>query len=417
MVAGEPNPPPIRLGRRRYRASLAKIAPERQRDEALASGKCMLAISLGAEKSEGARLEACVEWIKANGFRHCLVLVADSIYRLTLQVRQGLITPAASRSAALQAGRAFVETYQPLFANADGQCRFEFKLFSEIEASPEFEPTFNEFVRLFETNPRFQESIREFSHLYLGRKEPAGVEPIEVSWLKERLATLYLLEEAAIFSLLKQAGWGILVYAGSIKTFLDIAEGKISGVPEHLADLVFVSLRLNRGGTYYDDQAFKQVRRYVIEGNGSQAAWSLPVEELAILKGYATPVSFQPRQILVEYGRAESDYALYLLEQGEVEVALPGDGVKQELGLLQAGAVFGEQSFFDGQPRTAEVIARTAGRALALSRSAFEQLQQGHPQLACAWLLYVGDIQSRRKRLHTEAERQQLYLPEAEADE
>ncbi len=416
MVAGEPKPPPIRLGRRRYRASLAKIAPERQREEALASGKCILAISLGAEKSEGARLEACADWIKANGFRDCLVLVADSIYRLTLQVRQGLAS-VDSRSAALQAGRAFVETYQPLFANADGQCRFEFKLFSEIEASLEFEPTFNEFVRLFETNPRFQESIREFSQIYLGRKEPAEVEPTEVSWLKERLAALYLLEEAAIFSLLKKVGWGILVYAGSIKTFLDIAEGKIPGVPEHLADLVFVSLRLNRGGTYYDDQAFKQVRRYVIEGNGSQPASSLPAEELAILKRYATPVSFQPRQVLVGYGVEESDYALYLLEQGEVEVALPGDGVKQELGLLTAGAVFGEQSFFDGQPRTAEVIARTAGRALALSRSAFERLQQDHPQLACAWLLYVGDIQSRRKRLHTEAERQQLYVPAAEADE
>jgi CRP/FNR family cyclic AMP-dependent transcriptional regulator len=224
------------------------------------------------------------------------------------------------------------------------------------------------------------------------------------------MATLYLLEESAIFALMNRDGWPVLVYPGSIRTFQDIAEGRFPGVPEHLGSLVFVSLRLNRTGLFYDDRADKQIRRLAVCGNGQalKAAWTEDWWEVVTSKRYkyTSRRVFRQRETLLEFGQAD-DGAVYFLLEGGVEIALPSPGgdIKQQLATLEAGSVFGEQAFLDGLPRTASVIARTDGRACQLSREGFERLRADQPQLACSLLAYLGRVQSVRKRPYTEEAR------------
>lgn len=400
---------PIRLGDHRYRASVARVSPEHMRDDVTRlHERCMLAVSLGSQTFEGAKLEASIEWIAEN-FKRCAVLVADSIYRLTLQVTRDL--PAErSRDVALQMGREFVDTYRPLFEQHSA-CGFEFVMFSDIEATPDFRTCFAGFVEFYQTDADFRASVEGFSQLYLERGGKLDEEEMrEVVWLKRQMATLYLLEESAIFALMNRDGWPALVYPGSIRTFQDIAEGLFPGVPEHLKSLVFVSLRLNRTGLYYDDRAVREIRRSAISDNGRglTAAWTEDWWEIVTSKRYkyTTRRVFRQRDTLLEFGQPD-DGAVYLLLEGSVEIDLPSlDGdIKQQVATLEAGSVFGEQAFLDGLPRTASVIARTDGRACTLSREGFERLRADHPQLACSLLAYLGKVQSVRKRKYTEEAR------------
>lgn len=400
---------PIHLGDRRYRASVARVSPDHLRaDLTDLHERCMLAVSLGSQTFEGAKLEATIEWIAEN-FKRCAVLVADSIYRLTLQVTRDL--PAeSSREVALQMGREFVDTYRPLFEQHSA-CHFEFVLFSDIEATPDFKAYFAGFVEFYQTDADFRTSVEGFSQLYLERGGKLDEEEIrEVVWLKRQMATLYLLEESAVFALMNRDGWPVLVYPGSIRTFQDIAEGLFPGVPEHLKSLVFVSLRLNRTGLYYDDHAVRQIRRSAISDNGRglTAAWTEDWWDIVTSKGhkYTTRRVFRQRDTLLECGQPD-DGAVYLLLEGSVEIDLPslGGDIKQQVAILEAGSVFGEQAFLDGLPRTASVIARTDGRACMLSREGFERLRVDHPQLACSLLAYLGKVQSVRKRKYTEEAR------------
>jgi hypothetical protein len=62
--------------------------------------------------------------------------------------------------------------------------------------------------------------------------------------LFKRIAVAYLLEEAAVFCCLVDAGWPVLVYPGGIKTFQEISEGHHPEAPASLRQLHLLALRL-----------------------------------------------------------------------------------------------------------------------------------------------------------------------------
>ena len=66
--------------------------------------------------------------------------------------------------------------------------------------------------------------------------------------LFKRIAVAYLLEEAAVFCCLVDAGWPVLVYPGGIKIFQEISEGHHPEVPASLRQLHLVALRLKSRG-------------------------------------------------------------------------------------------------------------------------------------------------------------------------
>ena len=120
-------------------------------------------------------------------------------------------------------------------------------------------------------------------------------------------------------------------------------------------------------------------------------------EEWSILLSYMAPRAFAQGETLVQHGAA--DDTLYIVQEGKLEVQLPQTKDSfRVIALLDAGAVFGEQAFLDGMPRSATVIGTTNGHMLCLTQVSFKQLAAEHPRLAIKLLFELGRVLSRRYR-------------------
>ena len=113
-----------------------------------------------------------------------------------------------------------------------------------------------------------------------------------------------------------------------------------------------------------------------------------------------TPRPFKASEVVIQRGVA--DRALYFVGAGSLEVGITYvDGVSiSPLAKIGAGSVIGEQSFFDGQPRSANVWAVTEGELLCLTQEKFHQLAANEPMLMRDLLFALGRILSLRLR-HT----------------
>lgn len=79
--------------------------------------------------------------------------------------------------------------------------------------------------------------------------------------------------------------------------------------------------------------------------------------------------------------------AMYVLVEGRVKVVLIGsDGREVILSVLGPGAVFGEMSLLDDEPRSAHVIAMTPCHVMTLYRGAFHERLRASPDLCLAML-------------------------------
>ena len=227
-----------------YKASLAKVFPSRLHRSLSEYEKCVFGISLGNKNfARSDRLEASIKWISEN-FKTCIVLVCDSIYRLTIEVREGL-KGNEGWSEAIRTGEKFVNENSFLFEQYSQSCRFEFRFASQIEKRSDFKSYYEELQSLYRKNEPFQSLINSFARTYLNRTEQVEKEQVDELGQKH-LATTYLLEESALFTCLAKEGWSVLVYPGSIKTFEEISEGLHPEVPLPLQQTVWVSLRLKQ---------------------------------------------------------------------------------------------------------------------------------------------------------------------------
>ncbi|KXU84927.1 cyclic nucleotide-binding protein [Paraburkholderia monticola] len=83
------------------------------------------------------------------------------------------------------------------------------------------------------------------------------------------------------------------------------------------------------------------------------------------------------------FRRGEQADALYFIEHGRVEVALPlDDGRSVRLRSFGPGTVVGEMAVYTQQQRSADVIAEVPTRVRRLSTSALIELEQQHPAVA-----------------------------------
>ncbi len=115
-----------------YKATLAKVFTDRLRNSLFEYKNCVFIISLGSNNFlESKRLEASIKWISEN-FKACVVLVGDSIYKLTIEIKHGLKEDEAL-PLALRTGKEFINNRRLLFEQYSGSCWFEFRLTSEIE--------------------------------------------------------------------------------------------------------------------------------------------------------------------------------------------------------------------------------------------------------------------------------------------
>lgn len=93
--------------------------------------------------------------------------------------------------------------------------------------------------------------------------------------------------------------------------------------------------------------------------------------------------------------------ALYLVRKGRLAVVVGPAEHERNLTLIPPGSVFGEQSFVDGQPRSATIRALDKAEVHRLSWEAYTMLSDEEPVLSRAVMASVARILSERLRLTT----------------
>jgi CRP-like cAMP-binding protein len=97
--------------------------------------------------------------------------------------------------------------------------------------------------------------------------------------------------------------------------------------------------------------------------------------------------------------QGERDRSLYIIVDGRLVLEFPNDSeTSRPLMVMEAGAVLGEMSFFDGLPRSVGVRALTDGDLLQLSYEEFERFADEEPALARLLLIDLGRILALRLR-------------------
>lgn len=116
-------------------------------------------------------------------------------------------------------------------------------------------------------------------------------------------------------------------------------------------------------------------------------------------------VHAQPGQLLIEEGEI-SDWMMLLL-RGTVDVGKrkigveadleePGDNTR--LAVLKEGAVLGEMSMLDGEPRYASCWALSEVEAAVLTRAAVSRLISAHPAVGAKLLVKLTQLLAQRLR-------------------
>src|SRR5262245_18613797 len=105
---------------------------------------------------------------------------------------------------------------------------------------------------------------------------------------------------------------------------------------------------------------------------------------------------YEPGEFAVHEG--DVDRSFFIISRGSFEVLVPSGEGPQRVRVLESGDLFGEVGFFDGLPRSADVVALEEAEALVLTQAAFQRLRLTHPRLALRFVLAVGRILGERFR-------------------
>jgi CRP/FNR family cyclic AMP-dependent transcriptional regulator len=107
---------------------------------------------------------------------------------------------------------------------------------------------------------------------------------------------------------------------------------------------------------------------------------SLTIKEVTTLIDYTELVVYDKNDIIADIG--EVGEALYFVIKGETAL-FAGDKAESQVGLIKAGELMGEMSFFDRIPRSVRARAmQDDTRLLRLSRAMYKRLRVEHPYIA-----------------------------------
>ena len=111
--------------------------------------------------------------------------------------------------------------------------------------------------------------------------------------------------------------------------------------------------------------------------------------------GLCKEVSFAPGESLRRKGLHYK--SMYLLTDGEVDIALEKKGSDPTILTRQRGSPIGEISFLTGRAATATVTARTPTKALIIDDPAWAMLERDHPELAADLYRQLAEVSDGRQ--------------------
>ena len=134
------------------------------------------------------------------------------------------------------------------------------------------------------------------------------------------------------------------------------------------------------------------------ESNGERRGFLADLHEadIAVVFEYTQARVYDSGEFAVHTG--ERDRSFFVISRGSFEVLVPSGDGPQRVRVLESGDLFGEVGFFDGLPRSADVVALEKAEALVLTPAAFQRLRLMHPRLALRFVLDVGRILGERFR-------------------
>jgi hypothetical protein len=100
-------------------------------------------------------------------------------------------------------------------------------------------------------------------------------------------------------------------------------------------------------------------------------------------------VSFAAGEAIHRAGEHYRD--MYLIAEGSLEVHLKPDDRRVGVTVLGPGSVIGEMGFVKGFPATADVVAKTAVRALVIEDDTLWRIQKDAPQAAIEFCRFLGN--------------------------
>ena len=106
--------------------------------------------------------------------------------------------------------------------------------------------------------------------------------------------------------------------------------------------------------------------------------------------------SFAAGDMLLRQG--ERRQAMFILTQGTLEVRVETEDRSHLVDFVEEGTIFGEQSFADGGPRTATIVAASDGEYYRLGQAAFARLSDEYPEIALAFMRDIARVLSLRCR-------------------
>ena len=130
-------------------------------------------------------------------------------------------------------------------------------------------------------------------------------------------------------------------------------------------------------------------------------------ETLAALESSTEVRSFRAGTKI--FSRGDTGDAMYLIRKGSVRILMPLEGKASghHLATFGRGDFFGELSFLDRQPRSADAVAYTDTEAYVLTRERFDKLTIEHHMLATTLLEWIAIVVASRLR-RTDSELQFL---------
>ncbi|HHH47816.1 MAG TPA: cyclic nucleotide-binding domain-containing protein [Gammaproteobacteria bacterium] len=106
---------------------------------------------------------------------------------------------------------------------------------------------------------------------------------------------------------------------------------------------------------------------------------SLTIKEVTTLIDYTELVIFDKGDIIADIG--DVGEALYFVIKGEAALFV-GERTESQVGLIHAGELMGEMSFFDRKPRSVRARAmQDDTQLLKLSRAMYKRLRVEHPYI------------------------------------
>jgi len=107
---------------------------------------------------------------------------------------------------------------------------------------------------------------------------------------------------------------------------------------------------------------------------------NVPVSVRRALLKAARPIELRARDVLFHAG--DSDDGCYLIREGAVKASVVArDGQERLLAVLGPGALIGELSLIDDEPRSATISALKSTRMLHLTKRVFFRLADDNPQV------------------------------------